>query len=100
MTERVLPSLQTSGGVSDPKRRRRCSCLTQSAKGFKVSANITSGLIDDIVARLQRAVEELRSAVQDGTAVNPEAAKDLADRMERYAQDAVRDCGRPHGTDR
>ena len=51
-----------------------------------MNAYVTAGIFDDIVERIQRAVEELRAAVRDGTAANPDTAIELADRMERYAE--------------
>ena len=54
-----------------------------------MNAHVTSGLFDSIVLRIQRAVEDLRAAVRDGTAADPAAASDLADRMERYADSVL-----------
>lgn len=48
-----------------------------------------TGLFNDIALRIQRAVEDLRMAVQDGTAADPTAALDLAERMERYADSVL-----------
>lgn len=54
-----------------------------------MNAHVTSGLFSDIALRIQRAVADLRAAVKDGTAADPAAATDLADRMERYAESVL-----------
>ena len=54
-----------------------------------MNAHVSPGLFNDIALRIQRAVEELRMAVRDGTAADPAAASDLADRMERYADSVL-----------
>lgn len=50
---------------------------------------VTPGLFDDIALRIQRAVDDLRAAVDDGSAADPAAALDLAERMERYAESVL-----------
>lgn len=50
-----------------------------------MNAHIPSGMFNEIAERILRAVAELRAAVADGTAADPKAAEELADRMERYA---------------
>ncbi len=54
-----------------------------------MNAHVMPGLFDDIALRIRHAVEDLRSAVRDGTAADPAAASDLADRMERYADSVL-----------
>ncbi len=54
-----------------------------------MNAHVTPNLFNDIALRIQRAVEDLRNAVRDGTAIDPAAANDLADRMERYAESVL-----------
>lgn len=54
-----------------------------------MNAHASQGLFNDIALRIQRAVEDLRAAVKDGTAADPAAAIDLADRMERYADSVL-----------
>ncbi len=54
-----------------------------------MNAHVTPGLFSDIALRIQRAVADLRAAVNDGTAADPAAAADLADRMERYAESVL-----------
>lgn len=56
-----------------------------------MNAHVSPGLFNDIALRIQRAVEDLRNAVRDGTAADPAAASDLADRMERYADSVLAD---------
>lgn len=48
-----------------------------------------SGLFNDIARRIQQAVDDLRGAVEDGTAADPAAALELAERMERYAESVL-----------
>lgn len=54
-----------------------------------MNAHVTPGLFNDIALRIQRAVADLRTAVRDGTAADPAAASDLANRMERYADSVL-----------
>jgi hypothetical protein len=54
-----------------------------------MNAHASQSLFNDIALRIQRAVEDLRAAVADGTAADPAAATDLADRMERYAESVL-----------
>ncbi|MFT3810643.1 MAG: hypothetical protein QM698_12055 [Micropepsaceae bacterium] len=54
-----------------------------------MNARVTPGLFSDIALRIQCAVADLRAAVQDGSAADPAAAADLADRMERYAESVL-----------
>lgn len=54
-----------------------------------MNAHTTAVIVTDIAQRIQRAVEDLRAAVRDGTATDPAAAQDLADRMERYAESVL-----------
>jgi hypothetical protein len=51
-----------------------------------MNTHVSHGLFNDIALRIQRAVEDLRAAVRDGTAADPVAAMELAERMERYAE--------------
>jgi hypothetical protein len=55
-----------------------------------LNAHIQNGLFDDIALRILRAVAELRAAVADGSASDPQAAQELADRMERYAESVLK----------
>jgi len=55
-----------------------------------LNAHIASGLFDDIALRILRPVAELRTAVADGSATDPVAAQELADRMERYAESVLK----------
>jgi len=54
-----------------------------------MNTHLAPGLFSDIALRIQDAVADLRSAVKDGTAADPVAATDLADRMERYAESVL-----------
>jgi len=54
-----------------------------------MNTHVTHGLFNDIALRIQRAVEDLRAAVNDGTAADPVAAMELAGRMERYAESVL-----------
>ncbi|MBL9009773.1 MAG: hypothetical protein JNL56_01205 [Alphaproteobacteria bacterium] len=54
-----------------------------------MNAHTRDGVFDDIALRILRAVEELRAAIADGSAADPAAARELADRMERYAASVV-----------
>ena len=56
----------------------------EEKSGVKLKDN--PGQFDVIAARLWRAVDDLRSAVADGTAADPKAALELADRMQAYAE--------------
>lgn len=59
---------------------------SESYVGSKiVNAHLRTGMFDEIAERILRAVAELRAAISDGTAADPRAAQELADRMERYA---------------
>ena len=54
-----------------------------------MNAHVSHGLFSDIALRIQQAVADLRAAVKDGSAADPTAAADLADRMERYAESVL-----------
>ena len=54
-----------------------------------MNAHTPDSLFNDIALRILRAVEELRAAVADGSAADPAAARELADRMELYAAGVV-----------
>ncbi|BCW87337.1 hypothetical protein sos41_04660 [Alphaproteobacteria bacterium SO-S41] len=54
-----------------------------------MNAHIPDGMFDDIAHRILRAVDELRTAIADGSVADPIAARELADRMQRYADSVL-----------
>lgn len=49
-----------------------------------MNAQSSAAMFEDTLNRIRRAVEDLRRAIADGTASDPKAAADLAERMEHY----------------
>ena len=60
-----------------------------------MNAHIPDGMFDDIAHRILRAVDELRSAIADGSVADPVAARELADRMQRYADSVLANAVEP-----
>src|SRR5690242_11588369 len=53
-----------------------------------MNAQRCANMFEDTLNRIRRAVADLRRAIADGTAADPKAAAELADRMERYVATA------------
>lgn len=45
---------------------------------------LCANMFEETLKRIRRAVDDLRRAIDDGTATDPKAAAELAERMERY----------------
>lgn len=54
----------------------------------RMNAQLCANMFDETLTRLRRAVADLRRAIADGTATDPKAAAELAERMERYVATA------------